>query len=273
MIHLFFDNEDIFLSDNIKRIQLLSDTEVEELYARPEFSTNEQALYFTLNKSEQSALQCYANLKTRVHFILQLGYFKATQQFFIFDFEKVRNDTDFILRNYYSESDLTFSGCLSRDYIRKQKQSILDLFNYRDWACEYEAQFNTHICELLKYYPKAHSALRQLLGYFDSQQVVIPTYRKLQDMFTHAFSIEKKRINTVILSIPASKQAILSDLISREDGISQLNITRYIKKCTISSIEADFSAMTVFLIVTLIMIWLTMRSLMTLKNCCKVWLS
>ena len=81
------------MSGNIKRIQLLSDTEVEELYARPEFSSNEKALYFSLNKSEQSALQCYANLKTRVYFILQLGYFKTTQQFFSFDFEEVKNDT------------------------------------------------------------------------------------------------------------------------------------------------------------------------------------
>ena len=139
---------------NIKRIQLLSDTEVEELYARPEFSSNEQALYFSLNKSEQSALQCYANLKTRVYFTLQLGYFKVTQQFFSFNFEEVKNDTGFILSIYYSGSDLTFSGRLSRDYIRKQKQSILDLFNYRDWACKYEAQFHTHLCELLKYYPR-----------------------------------------------------------------------------------------------------------------------
>ncbi|MCP4049434.1 MAG: DUF4158 domain-containing protein [bacterium] len=36
----------------IKRIHLLSETEVADLYAQPKFSTNEQELYFTLNKSE-----------------------------------------------------------------------------------------------------------------------------------------------------------------------------------------------------------------------------
>ncbi len=53
----------------IKRIHLLSDTEVKDLYALPEFSVNEQELYFTLNKSDQTALDRYTKIKTRVYFL------------------------------------------------------------------------------------------------------------------------------------------------------------------------------------------------------------
>lgn len=211
----------------IKRIHLLSDTEIEDLYALPKFSANEQELYFTLNKSEQTALDRYTKIKTRVYFILQLGYFKAKQQFFNFDFENAQHDTRFILTTYFrSRTDLTLAGCISRNYTSTQKQAILSLFNYRDWSSRYEHQVESHICELLRHYPKGHNALRQLLGYLDNQRIVTPTYRKLQDMFTNAFSIEEKRLNSIILSIPTCQQEKLSALISRNDGISQLNIMR-----------------------------------------------
>jgi hypothetical protein len=161
-----------------------------------------------------------------VYFILQLGYFKAKQQFFNFNFESARNDVKFILRTYYNKKKLTLSGDLSRDYRRLQKQAIIALFNYHNWSSKYEHQIESHICELLRYYPKGHSAMRQLIGYFDNQRLVIPTYRKLQDMFTNAFSTEEKRLNKIILSIPTGKQKQLSALIFQNDGINQLNIIR-----------------------------------------------
>ena len=83
--------------ENTKRIHLLSSTEVEEFYARPEFNTHKQRLYFTLNQSERTALAQFSNTKTRIYFILQTGYFKAKQQFFNFSLDEVSNDVQFIV--------------------------------------------------------------------------------------------------------------------------------------------------------------------------------
>ena len=212
--------------ENIKRLHLLSDTEVEELYSRPDFNANEQQLYFTLNEQERVALNRYSNTKTRVYFILQLGYFKAKQQFFNVDFEDVSDDTAFILRTYYNDTDITLSGRVSRSYAGTQKQEILALFDYRDWSTEYAPDIELHIYELLRFYPKGHSALRQLLGYFDHQKIVIPSYRTLQDIFSSAFSVEDRRLNSIVLSIPLSQQEQLTSLIHRDDGLTQLNLIR-----------------------------------------------
>ncbi|QRG81468.1 DUF4158 domain-containing protein [Vibrio diabolicus] len=112
--------------DSTKRIQLLSNTEVDELYARPEFNSHEQRLYFTLNPSERDALRQFSNTKTRIYFILQLGYFKAKQQFFNFSLEDVKDDVKYIVGTYYSEStSMSLTGRLSCDYVRIQRQVIL----------------------------------------------------------------------------------------------------------------------------------------------------
>lgn len=213
--------------ENTKRIHLLSSTEVEELYARPTFNTHEQRLYFALNKSERAALAQHSNTKTRVYFILQLGYFKAKQQFFTFSLEDVSNDVQFVVSTYYSDAGSTqFSGQISRDYIRIQRQAILSLYAYRGWSSDFVSKTKAHIGDLLRYYPKGHSAFRQLLAYFDHQKIVIPSYSTLQDIFSRAFADEEKRLNAVIMSMPTSTKDQLSLLIHRGDGITALNIIR-----------------------------------------------
>jgi TnpA family transposase len=213
--------------ENIKRIQLLSNAEVEELYIRPEFNVHEQLLYFTLTPSERDALTQFSNTKTRIFFILQLGYFKARQQFFNFSLEDVSNDVQFIANIYYSDlSSILLTGRISRDYIRRQRQVILSLFDYCAWISDLVQEIQIHIGDLLRYYPKGHSAFRQLLAYFDRRKIIIPSYTTFQDIFSQAFSDEDKRLKAVITLVPESIAEQLTALIKRDDGITALNIIR-----------------------------------------------
>ena len=216
------------MTKNIKRIYLLSEVEIVDLYARPDFNEDERKLYLTISEERELVfLNHYSNIKTRVYFILQLGYFKAKQKFFNFNLEEVRSDVEYVLANFFSSTRVILSGCVSRNYIDQQKSDILILFGYQDWSpTKHQAQMEQYFCNLLRYYPKSHNALRQLLGYFDKQQIVIPAYRKLQDMFTAAFSVEEKRLSKIIFSVPVLRQEQLTTLIDRDDGISQLNVIR-----------------------------------------------
>ncbi|AMO55103.1 DUF4158 domain-containing protein [Endozoicomonas montiporae] len=215
------------MKKNQKRIQLLSDTEVEELYSRPEFNIHEQQLYFTLTASERTALTQFSNTKTRIYFILQLGYFKARQQFFNFSLDEVISDALFIVSTYYSESAAwSISGRISRDYVRVQRQTILSLYGYRSCTSKFAPEIQVHMEDMLRHYPKGHSAFRQALAYFDHQKIIIPSYTTLQDIFSQAFAAEDKRLSTIIESIPSSVSDELAALIHREDGITALNIIR-----------------------------------------------
>ena len=82
------------------------------------------------------------------------------------------------------------------------------------------------MCEVLRYYPKGHDTFRQLLAYIDNQKIIIPSYRNLQDLFTQAFSVENERLSQLVILMPQIRQDQLSELITREDGISKLNIIR-----------------------------------------------
>jgi TnpA family transposase len=212
--------------DKTKRIQLLTNAEIADLYDRPDFNAEERALFFALSQSEEEILNQYQNTRTRLHFILILGYFKAKQQFFIINFEDAPDDTRFILKTYFSITETDWIGGVSRDSIRSQKKDILALFNYREWSTDLEPQIQDKLGELIRYYPKGHSALRQLLFFLARQHITIPAYRKLQDMFSTAFSIEEDRLQPILLSIPTCWREQLSALIEHEQGLNQLNIMR-----------------------------------------------
>lgn len=214
--------------DNTKRIQLLTEAEISDLYDRPDFTADERELFFAISQSEQETLAQYHNVRTRVYFILQLGYFKAKQQFFQFTFEEVTDDTRFILKKFFAQdqSDNQWNGGLSRDSLRSQKQAILDLFEYQDWSTTIEPTVFAKLCELIRYFPKGHSALRQLLFYLDRQRIITPTYRKLQDMFSEAFAVEEARIKPVLQSIPDYWCEQLSALIEHKDGLNQLTLLK-----------------------------------------------
>ena len=210
----------------IKRLYLLSEAEITDLYARPDFNSDERELYFAMNKRELDALSHYSTTKTRVFFILQLAYFKAKHQFFNFEFEDVRADVKYVLAKFFKITDLALLGRITRQCLSLQKQVILNFFDYQDCSVKQSNLIATHLCELLRYYPKGHDTFRQLLAYLDNQKVVIPSYRTLQDLFTQAFSTESERLSKLIILIPQAQQEQLLELITRENGISKLNIIR-----------------------------------------------
>ena len=65
------------------RIILLSNAEIEELYSIPTFTNEDRESFFTLSKSDYKLLDEYRTRKLKIYFILQLGYFRATQQFYV----------------------------------------------------------------------------------------------------------------------------------------------------------------------------------------------
>ncbi len=210
----------------LKRIYLLSDAEILDLYARPDFNAGEREIYFSMDSRDLEAMNKYATTKTRAYFILQLGYFKARQQFFNFEFQEVRTDLTYVLTKYFKISKGRFTGCITRQSISLQKKAILKLFDYQDLPAHQNNSAEEHLAELLRYYPRGHDAFRHLLTYFDHQKIVIPTYRNLQDMFTRAFAKENERLSRLVLLIPKAQQEKLSELLEREDGISKLNVIR-----------------------------------------------
>lgn len=208
------------------RLQLLTEPEIEDFYTRPNFNSGERELYFAINSQEMIALRQYSATKTQIAFRLQLAYFKAKQNFFEFTFDEVRDDVAYLIANYYKNAKAKLPNSITRQSLNEQKQVILNLFDYQDWSPKQVALVESHLCELLRYYPKGNDTFRQLLVYLENQKILLPSHRTLQDLFTRVFSRENERIGKLIQLIPQEQQEKLSNLIKRGNGITKLNVIR-----------------------------------------------
>lgn len=105
------------------RINLLSDQEIEAIYAIPEFNKAERELYFSLTDEDMLIVKKYRTTKAQIYFIRLLGYFKAKQQFYKFNLGQ-DNDSQFILGKYFGQHLLGLTGQIDFKTYQKQKTDI-----------------------------------------------------------------------------------------------------------------------------------------------------
>jgi hypothetical protein len=111
---------------NERRIRILPENEIDDLFARPTFSDEERLLWFELNAHELLLLEINKTLATKVDLILQLGYFKRKHQFFNFSFAEVQEDVDYIIQRFFSGEILSKTH-LSRAQRHRNQGIILEL--------------------------------------------------------------------------------------------------------------------------------------------------
>ncbi len=113
-----------------QRLKILSKYEINELYNIPHFNSNEKEKYFSLDKKEYEAMSKCGSLASKLHFTLQLGYFKAASQFFNCAFDTVTKDVDFVLKKYFENAKLHVNT-ISKQTRHTNQASIAKILNYQ----------------------------------------------------------------------------------------------------------------------------------------------
>lgn len=87
-----------------KRLTVLSEEERFALYELPDFNEVQQNEYFDFTDEEKQIMHSRPTLSAQVYCGLQIGYFKAKQLFFDFDWGDVpKEDIAFLLQYYWPE--------------------------------------------------------------------------------------------------------------------------------------------------------------------------
>ena len=113
-------------SKSQRRIHLLSDQEIKDIYSVPQFNNGERTLYFSLTDEEMDIVKKYRTVKVKIYFIRLLGYFRAKQQFYKFNLG-IDDDTQYISEKYFKRNRITKHGQLDTKTYKKQKNDVLVL--------------------------------------------------------------------------------------------------------------------------------------------------
>jgi DNA invertase Pin-like site-specific DNA recombinase len=118
------------MSHDAHRLSILTTKEIDALYGLPRFTAQERQLYFDVSPAERAAVEAHTPA-VAVHLTLQLGYFKAKRQFFLYDAEMVSEDIRYVCALYFPGTAFELLTPLSRPTRLAQQQTILTLFSYR----------------------------------------------------------------------------------------------------------------------------------------------
>lgn len=179
-----------------KRLRILEDDEIAALYERPHFTHDERLEYFSLSPTEKATLEQVHSIRSRIYFILQLGYFKSHHMFFVFDLPEVEEDARYIQGQYFTNFQLDDLEIAKGTRLRQQSL-ILRLFNYR--SCDLEAR---HALAVKARHAATVSAMpiyvfRELMHYMTEQRVIVPGYSFMQDTVGQALTHEQERLTTI----------------------------------------------------------------------------
>ena len=205
-----------------KRLRILGDDEIQALYGRPHFTDDERLEYFALSLTERATLEQLHSIKSRIYFILQLGYFKSHQLFFVFDMPDVEEDTQYVQTQYFPDFPLDDLDITKVTRLRQQSV-ILELFRYRTCDAEQRQALAAKARQAAMVSARPIYIFRELLHFLDEQRSVAPGYSFMQDTVGQALTHEQDRLSSILSQhLSASDVANLHRLVEDSPGLYEI---------------------------------------------------
>lgn len=207
-----------------RRLSILSAREIQALYGLPRFTEADRALYFDWSPAEREAVDAVHTFSAALHLALQLGYFKAKAQFFIYEQEAVLDDIRHLLARHFSGRGLADVKPLSKPTRLEQRRIILDLCGYRVCDGAAKADLEEKARQLARRSTQPVYILREALQYLANRRIVAPGYTYLQDMVGRAAAWERERLTGLLNQAltPAVTQR-LDDLLQAKEGVYRIS--------------------------------------------------
>lgn len=167
------------------------------MYGLPVFNDDARAFYFALEEDEERLVKSLRSRVAQVHFILQLGYFKAKVMFFEQSFEACSDDVQYICTTYFKGMSIGTEAVAKRTCFNNYKR-ILALYQYRFMTDRTQKNLISHVCNLAKFCVDPRYLFDQTVTCLTDQHIVIPGYSTLQDMIGCVLNLETKRLHTLV---------------------------------------------------------------------------
>src|SRR5262249_43930452 len=137
---------------------LLNEHEVKAIYSLPCFTEAERHHYFSLNPTEELELK-RLHLTSCIHFILQLGFFRAKHLLFDFTFRAVRNDIKYVLSRYFPANKIP-KTLPSRNSLSSNNQRVLAINHFIPYSSKIKKRIDAKLSQSIRHLNNPMEMLR-----------------------------------------------------------------------------------------------------------------
>lgn len=217
--------EDLLPQGN--RLQILTPEEYELLWGKPQFTASDREVFFSLTPREQRVFERIRTPRTRLHFLLLLGYFKARQRFFVIDPDAMSEDIGY-LRHRYLDGAPALSLEVSKHTRLSHIDRILELFGFRQVEQADRFDLEQRALDAARISSRPVYVLRVLVDRLRHQRLVLPGYTYLQDVVRRALLFERDRLSEALSkSMTRDDKRLLDRLLGDDDGLHAVTTIKH----------------------------------------------
>lgn len=208
------------------RLTILSDDELNELYGMPKLEQDERPIAFFLSEQEQECLKSLPSTEIKINFILQLGYFKVTRNFYKISFQSIRDDVWFIINCYFQEEKFPKKNIGIHQHYSNQK-AILELHRYQKANTQFLIELAQHAKQLVKRDIAPIFIFDELLNYCEQRKIIRPAYSTLEGIVATTIRHEEDRLIDILGSLTSkSTRDAIDHLLSCDDLFYNLTLLK-----------------------------------------------
>lgn len=180
------------------RIQILSESEITDLYARPAFNHLEREEYFALDKATLAVIATMGKLETKLYLVLLIGYFRAKPVIPIFELDEVQEDFEHVRRAYFPRNRI-LNWKISKSTRAKLVSKMLSLLGFdRFTNGNHQANLAERLKDVATICNDPRYIFDESLAYFGRHRVALAGYSTLLDLVTTTLTAERSRTEAVL---------------------------------------------------------------------------
>lgn len=187
------------MSQSSKRLSILLESEINELYSPSSLTSEQRRHYFSLNDIELDSFNKFKDRYSQLYLVLLLGYFKIKPVILNFTFSQVKDDFKFVASEYFPDNKFKQQN-LSRSQKSRIYNRIFNINHYNSFSREISHQLQEKAIEIAAINIETRYIFDECIDYLSRSKTAIPSYSQLQRIISTAANTERQKIVSLIES-------------------------------------------------------------------------
>jgi len=222
-----------------KRLTILLDSVIQDLYGAPKLTFEQKRYYFSLNDPELEALRSIRDRYNSVYFVLLLGYFKVKPVVLNIRYGDVRDDLQFIAGELFPGVKLKRKSLSPMQKVRIYRR-IFQLLDYQSFDDDSEAGLSGRAETAAVVSIESRFLFDESIDYLSKHRIAIPKYTVLQRVVSKAIASERQRLADILSrSISQSLSRSLETILDGDTSTTLNSVRKSARNFSVSELEKE----------------------------------
>jgi hypothetical protein len=155
-----------------KRLKILTETEIADLFGPPTLNSNDQRFFFALNEIELIHCQKIRRRDQRCMFVVLLGYFKVKPITLSPGYHQIKQDIKYVCSEVFPGSGPSPFNLTRKAWVRVYNR-VLEVTGHQRWKNErHRAALTRDLIEHAQAWAQPRSLFDRAIEYLSAQKIV-----------------------------------------------------------------------------------------------------